>query len=224
MPPLDQVALELYVVERLAVIDDPELAAFVTDRLNPVAKADDAQAQVAQSDLVVQIHSRLIRSPVPQWRDHGNDLVQTWRFLSRKVQHSGNSAHRFAPPGVPAGCLHQPDRPLSHRLASCLTEGMGPTVLEMMRQIPARVIGVYQSDSDLSNAPAHLSGYRRIKRGRCPWERIRTAIPPRHGALPPGGRRLSGCHATTSARNSVSSRRSLMPPRRAGSGLQRSDP
>ena len=89
----DQLLLELDVVEGLAVIDDPEAAVLVADRLGPAVDADNAQAQMPQGDVAVQVHPRLIRTPVVQGGDHQGDRVHTGRLTSCDVDYSGNSAH-----------------------------------------------------------------------------------------------------------------------------------
>ena len=71
---LEQLRFEFDVVESLAVVDNPKGAVFVGDGLPPAFDPDNAEPDMAQTHMIVQVDAGLVGSAVADDRHHGDEF------------------------------------------------------------------------------------------------------------------------------------------------------
>ena len=93
VPALLEIAPDCGVVVDLPVVDDPDRAVFVRERLLAGAQVDDAQTPVGEDGVGVAVQADLVRSPMRKDVTHRHGSVVGRRVDSSNRYDSGDPAH-----------------------------------------------------------------------------------------------------------------------------------
>jgi len=88
---------QLDVIEDLAVVDDPQRAVLVRDRLLARGEIENAQTGITQANVLVAVDAELIRAAVAYHRQHLAQSQLLDGALRCQVECSNDSAHYFSP-------------------------------------------------------------------------------------------------------------------------------
>jgi hypothetical protein len=94
---LDQFSAQGFIVPDLAVEDDPDIPAFVRERLMPTTEVYDAETSGADAQGTIQIYTTVIRPTVRNEDIHTLEQFRCDRISALYIEHAANATHRLLP-------------------------------------------------------------------------------------------------------------------------------